>query len=134
MYEVTVSGWFAAAHRLRLADGRLEPLHGHNWQVRVTYAGARPDAQGLLMDFTDLKPRLARVLAEMHDRCLNELSAFADRNPTAEHVAAHIAAALQAAERSNPSPASGAAATAGTRVVCVEVEEEPGCFARYRPD
>ena len=130
MYEVTISGWFAAAHQLRLADGRLEPLHGHNWQVRVTYAGPRLDAQGLLLDFTALKPRLARVLAELHDRCLNELPAFADRNPSAEHVAVHIAAALATDTGANVSRV----ATTEARLVCVEVEEEPGCFARFRPD
>ncbi|MBL8878500.1 MAG: 6-carboxytetrahydropterin synthase [Phycisphaerales bacterium] len=122
MFEVTVSGWFAAAHQLRLSDGSLEPLHGHNWRVEVTCAGESLDAMGVLVDFTKLKPALDSLLARMHDRHLNELPAFAARNPSAENVALHIAESL------------GAALPTGARVACVEVEEAPGCVARYRPD
>lgn len=120
MFEVTVSGWFAAAHQLRLLDGTLEPLHGHNWKVQVTFAGPSLDRMGVLIDFTRLRPQLDAILAELHDRNLNDLPAFRDKNPSAEHVAVHIAQRLTAG-------AAGAPA-------CVEVEEAPGCVARYRPD
>src|SRR5687768_13681334 len=120
MFEVTVSGWFAAAHQLRLASGALEPLHGHNWMVRVTFAGQTLDGMGVLLDFTLIKPRLDAVLAEFHDRHLNELPAFHERNPSAENVAVVIAERI----------ASGGAGSPA----CVEVEETPGCFARYRPN
>lgn len=121
MFEVTVGGWFAAAHQLRLDDGTLEPLHGHNWLVRVTFRGERIGSSGMLVDFTQLRPRLDAVLRAMHDRNLNELPPFANRNPSAEFVAVHIAEAL------------GAADWAGARLACVEVEEAPGCVARYLP-
>lgn len=120
MFEVTVSGWFAAAHQLRLLDGTLEPLHGHNWKVQVTFAGAQLDPMGVLIDFTRLKPRLDAILAELHDRNLNDLPPFRERNPSAEHVALLIAQRLESA--------------AGAAPACVEVEETPGCFARYRPE
>jgi 6-pyruvoyltetrahydropterin/6-carboxytetrahydropterin synthase len=119
MFEITVSGWFAAAHRLRLLDGTLEPLHGHNWNVRVTFAGPTLDHMGVLLDFTRAKPQLDAVLAEMHDRNLNDLAAFRERNPSAENVAVLIAERLTDTARATPA--------------CVEVEETPGCFARYRP-
>lgn len=121
MYEVTVSGWFAASHQLRLADGSMEPLHGHNWRVEATFAGPALDAIGVLLDFTRVKPALDAILAALHDRHLNALPPFESRNPSAENVAAYIAAAL--------APQGGAAA----RLVCVAVEEAPGCTARYRP-
>lgn len=121
MFEVTVEDWFAAAHQLRLADGRLEPLHGHNWRVRVNYAGPKLDAIDVLLDFTKLKPLLKSVLAPWHDRNLNELNDFIERNPSAEMVAVRIA------ERLTRDPASG------PLLHWVEVEEAPGCVARYSP-
>jgi 6-pyruvoyltetrahydropterin/6-carboxytetrahydropterin synthase len=35
-FDITATRTFSAAHQLRLYDGSLEPLHGHNWVVRVT--------------------------------------------------------------------------------------------------
>lgn len=119
MYEVSVTGTFCAAHQLRLPDGSLEPLHGHNWAVRVGWAGAALDGMGVLVDFTVVRPRLHAVLAELHDRHLNELPSFAERNPSAEHVARHIAERLAADPQ------------AREHLAWVEVEEEPGCFARF---
>lgn len=121
MFEVSVGGWFAAAHQLRLPDGTMEPIHGHNWRVTVTCAGESLDTMGVLVDFTRLRPAVDAILAAMHDRNLNDLAPFANRNPSAEFVAVHIAEALQPA------------IPAGVRIACVEVEEAPGCVARYRP-
>lgn len=120
MFEVVVSGWFSAAHQLRLLDGAMEPLHGHNWHVRVTCAGPKLDAMGVLVDFTKLKPALDAVLATLHDRNLNDLPAFHDRNPSAENVA------LLISEKLRP------ACPVGVVLSCVEVEEAPGCAARVR--
>ena len=55
MYEVYVDESFAAAHNLRGYKGKCEALHGHNYKVRVTLAGADLDKAGLLLDFKDLK-------------------------------------------------------------------------------
>jgi 6-pyruvoyltetrahydropterin/6-carboxytetrahydropterin synthase len=119
VFEVSVSGWFAAAHQLRLPGGALEPLHGHNWRVTLTVAGEQLDDMGVLADFTRLRPRLEQTLAALHDRHLNDLPAFERRNPSAENVALHVAEELA---RDLP---------AGVRVKLVEVEESPGCVARY---
>lgn len=121
MFEVSVSGWFAAAHQLRLPDGALEPLHGHNWRIEVTFAGEVTDAFGMLVDFVALRKRLDAELAALHDRNLNELAPFARRNPSAENVGLHLAERLRGA--------GGALA----RLRCVQVEEAPGCVARYFP-
>lgn len=120
MFEVTVNGWFAAAHQLRLPDGRLEPLHGHNWRVWITFAGSQLDASGMLVDFTLVRPRLERLLAQMHDRNLNDLKQFAERNPSAEQVAAYVAEQM-----SGDLPER-------VRLSAVRVEEAPGCTATYR--
>lgn len=121
MFEVSVTGGFTAAHQLRLADGTFEPLNEHHWRVVVSYAGPQLDATGVLLDFTRLRDQLAGVLAPLDGRRLNDLPEFTARSPSAENVAAYVAAQL-------PQEIPGAA-----RLTCVEVEEEPGCIARFRP-
>ena len=46
MYEVSVDETFAAAHNLRNYKGKCEDLHGHNYKVRVTLAGAGTGCDG----------------------------------------------------------------------------------------
>jgi 6-pyruvoyltetrahydropterin/6-carboxytetrahydropterin synthase len=121
MFEASVSGKFVAAHQLRLASGALEPTHYHTWRVTVTFVGRELDQCGVLLDFDQIKPRLDELLALLFDRHLNELPAFAGRNPSAENVAKHIAEQL------------GGLLPEGVQLSCVEVQEAPGCVARYRP-
>ena len=120
-FEVCVKGWFAAAHQLRMPDGVLEPLHGHNWHVSVTFRGDVLDEMGVLVDFTVVQRRLDEVLLAMHDRNLSELAPFLETNPSAENVAIHIAGKMSTDLRD------------GVGLACVEVEEAPGCIARFRP-
>ena len=121
MFEVSATSSFSAAHQLRLPDGSAEPLHRHNWRVTVTYAGSVLDEMGVLVDFDALSARLDRLLATLNDQNLNTLPAFAERNPTAENVALHIAERL------------AVELPAAAVLKCVEVEEAPGCLARYFP-
>jgi 6-pyruvoyltetrahydropterin/6-carboxytetrahydropterin synthase len=97
-FEISTTARFSAAHALRLYDGSLEPVHGHNWRVRVAVSAGQLDAIGVVMDFHELERRLAAVLAPLHNRHLNELPAFdptrGGLNPTAEQVALHIAKTL----------------------------------------
>lgn len=122
MFEISVSGHFRAQHQVCLPHGALEPLHQHDWRVVVTLAGPKLDQTGVLLDFTHIKPRLDELLATLNDRNLSELAPFAGQNPSAENLATHIAARL------------GVDLPAGVRLRCVEVEEEPGCLARYLPE
>lgn len=118
-FSITVRRQFSAAHQLRLYDGSLEPLHGHNWQVQVTVSSARLDSIGVVMDFHELERLLDAILGPCHNRHLNDLPAFAQLNPSAEHVALHIAQSLRL-----PS---------GIALDKVEVWETPENSAVYRP-
>src|SRR5688500_7182707 len=93
-FQITTTRHFSAAHQLRLYDRSLEPLHGHNWQVKVTVSAQKLDGIGVVMDFHDLERRLDKVIDPMHNRHLNELPAFKSTNPSAENVAMHIAETL----------------------------------------
>ena len=121
-FEITAGRTFAAAHQLRLYDGSLEPLHGHNWKVRVTVAAEKLDPIGVVMDFHELQRRLDAIVSPMHNRHLNDLPAFSPDhlNPTTENVARHIAENLTLPP--------------GVRLAGVEVWETDENSAIYRPD
>lgn len=118
-FEITTTRTFSAAHQLRLYDGSLEPLHGHNWRVRVTVAANQLDSIGVVMDFHALDAQLEQILALVHNRHLNDLPAFAQLNPSTENVALHVARGLRL-----PS---------GVSLICVEVWETDNNSAIYRP-
>ncbi len=124
MFEITVQADFAAAHALAIA-GRREPLHGHNWHVKVTLAGQTLDADGLLCDFHTVEHSLREVVARFNNRNLNEIDPFDRVNPSAEHVAHHIAEVMN--ER------LGAVLAPVAWIASVSVTEAPGCLATYRP-
>lgn len=119
MYELSIEGGFSAAHAIRMG-GVLEPLHGHDWRVTLTVGGATLDGDGLLCDFHVAEQSLQRSLGRLHNRCLNETPPFDALNPTAEHVALHLAREI------------GEALPKGVRLVSVRVTEAPGCAATYR--
>ncbi len=87
MYELMVEDYFAAAHQLRGYKGSCENMHGHNWRVQLTVRTSRLDKTGLGTDFKLLKKTLGTYLAILDHRNLNELSAFAENNPSSENIA-----------------------------------------------
>jgi len=121
-YELTLRGEFSAAHQIRLYDGKLEPLHGHNWRVEVDLAADRLDAIGVVADFVALERQLKHVLAGLHDCFLNEHPDLAGVNPTTEHVARTIGKRF----------ADGL--PAAVRLKRVRVWETSNCAAAYLPE
>lgn len=121
-YELTLRGEFSAAHQIRLYDGQLEPLHGHNWRVEIDLAAPGLDRIGVVADFVALQRGLQAVLAGLHDTFINDLPAFNGVNPTTEQVARHIC------ERFAPSVPQG------VRIVRVRVWETSGCAAAFLPN
>lgn len=119
-FEITATRTFSAAHQLRLPDGSLEPMHGHNWRVKLTVSSDRLDALGTVMDFHELERLVDIITRPMHNRHLNELSPFdSELNPSAENVAYHVARSL-------------AGLPDGVRVARVEVWETDENSAVYR--
>ena len=120
MYEVAVERDFPAHHAITIGGDR-EPSHLHRWHVCVVVAGSELDADGLLCDFHVLQERLDCILAPWQGRDLNEVTPFDRLNPTAEHVARHIAEAI------------GPGLPQGVHVSRVSVTEAERCTATYRP-
>ena len=60
---------FASAHFLIFANGKREPLHGHNYQVSVVLEGEL-DHSGVVLDFITFKPVVKQVCDALDHRTL----------------------------------------------------------------
>jgi 6-pyruvoyltetrahydropterin/6-carboxytetrahydropterin synthase len=72
---------FAAAHFLIFANGRREPLHGHNYQVSVVMEGEL-DRAGVVLDFITFKPLVKQVCDALDHRTLIPTKSSAIKVPT----------------------------------------------------
>lgn len=121
MFEVAIKQHFDAAHYLRGYGGRCENLHGHRYEVAVSVTSDQLNEIGLAYDFTELKARLRDILARFDHRCLNDLSDFAQANPSAENIARTIYDGLKVT-------------IPGARIRYVKVWESPDAWATYWPE
>jgi len=126
-FSITTSREFAAAHALRLYDGSLEPLHGHNWRVEVTVLSSELDSIGVVMDFHELERLVDQIVAPWHNRHLNEVAPFSEGrqmviNTSTENVALVIGRGVATQLPS------------GVRLTRVDVWETAANRATYFPD
>ena len=119
MHEIRIERTFNASHALRLYDGAMEPMHGHDWRTFVYVAAEELDAIECVMDFHELERIVDGVLGLLEGKTLNDLDAFAGVNPSAERVAERIyrAIAPELPDR--------------VQLTRVTVTEAPGCRASY---
>ncbi len=107
MLTITKEFSFHAAHRLRRPDcsdeenrqiyGHCAELHGHTYRLLVTLAG-EPDGNGMILHFDELKSLVRRHVLDRYDHAdLNALAEYQAIPPTAEHMARHLFAVLDAA-------------------------------------
>jgi 6-pyruvoyltetrahydropterin/6-carboxytetrahydropterin synthase len=102
MFEVIRKLTFCYGHRLMNYDGKCKVPHGHNGSAEIVVAGAALDGRGMVVDFGELKRRVAewidreldhKMLFRRDDplvpvfRKLAEPFYLMDENPTAENIA-----------------------------------------------
>ncbi len=88
VFQVMEEHTFRASHQLQLPDGSWEPLHEHEWLLRVFVRTETLDDQQLVVDFLDLQAYFKEILASYHNKNINELPPFCDGvNPSAEYIA-----------------------------------------------
>ena len=126
MFELRVEHSFPAGHALRNYQGKCANVHGHNYRVQVAVRGNRLNDIGLLVDFGELKRTLRAIAEEMDHQFLNDLPAFAERNPSAENVALHVYEQMLARMGEE-------LARAGVSITEVTVQETDTAWAVYRP-
>lgn len=61
---------FSVAHFTLFSATEAEPLHGHNYRLRVEVAGEELDERGLLAASDAVKRRVRELCAELDDRVL----------------------------------------------------------------
>lgn len=82
MYYVKKTMEVAGCHQLVLSyDSKCSQLHGHNWIITVWCKSKELNADGMIIDFTEIKRRVHDYLDHGN---FNELLPF---NPTAENIA-----------------------------------------------
>ncbi len=123
MYRISVEQHFDAAHFLRGYGGKCEALHGHRFRVAVRVTASRLDDTGLAYDFSLLKEKLGKVLADYDHACLNDVAPFDEINPSSENIAETVFRRMAAA-----------LAEAPVALASVEVWESPESSATYSPD
>jgi 6-pyruvoyltetrahydropterin/6-carboxytetrahydropterin synthase len=70
----------------RAAYGKDFLPHGHDYIVTVFYAGTPREEDGMIVNLSDIKPVMARVLAPLDGAWLSDLPAFASQPPTLENL------------------------------------------------
>jgi len=90
MFEVTVEQKFSSGHALRNYKGKCENVHGHNYRVQLTVAGAELASNGLLVDFVELKRWMRETVDRLDHQFINDLPPFDIINPSAENIAKYF--------------------------------------------
>ena len=110
MYYITKRMEVAGCHRLTTTyPSKCNNLHGHNWVITVSCRASELDANGMVVDFTQVKEKIHGYLDHGN---FNELLPF---NPTAENIARWICEQIDNCYR-------------------VEVQESEGNVAIYEVD
>ena len=134
MFTVSREIDFCYGHRLLNYEGKCRHLHGHNGRVIIAFKAADLDAQGMVLDFSEIKRVVSRWIDDHldHRMILNRTDPVVpvllemgepvylmDVNPTAENIAKLI---------------FEVATQQGLPVVDVRLWETPGCCATYGPE
>jgi len=103
--------WFSMGHTLHAYNGKCANLHGHNYRLVVSVYTDELDAQGMVLDFGDLKDIVSSVIDRDYDhrflinekderaaplKALDSTVAVVPFNPTAEMLAGRIKEQIQA--------------------------------------
>jgi 6-pyruvoyltetrahydropterin/6-carboxytetrahydropterin synthase len=90
MYELKVTGSFAAAHRLSNVTEKCENLHGHNWKTELYVKSDKLNESGVVIDFGIIKQYLREIINFLDHKYLNELEPFKNINASSENLAKFI--------------------------------------------
>ncbi len=90
MYELSVEGYFSAAHQVKGYAGDCADVHGHTYKVKVKVGVEKLDKLGMAIDFRRIKNDLDELLNGLDHKNLNTIPFFDEHNATAEYIARYI--------------------------------------------
>jgi 6-pyruvoyltetrahydropterin/6-carboxytetrahydropterin synthase len=86
LYELAVSRELEAVHYLVGGDwGDENRPHTHHYKIEVLLSGDTLDRFGYLVDITDVERAMDEMARAFDGKTLNDLSEFAEFNPSLEH-------------------------------------------------
>ena len=107
MYTVTKRVEVSGSHFLKLPyESKCSRLHGHNWIITVTCQRENLNAEGMVVDFTEIKS----IVRQLDHADINNI--LGELNPTAENIAHWLCKQIP-------------------YCISVEVQESEGNIARY---
>ena len=71
---------FDASHFLPNYEGKCANVHGHTWTLTVSITGKVDEQNGMVLDFTILKPLVDKAINKVDHKSLNDILAM----PTCE--------------------------------------------------
>ncbi len=89
---------FDSAHYLPNHPGKCKNLHGHTYRLELELEGKVDKRTGMLIDFGDLKERVAPVIDRLDHRFLNDFLP----TPTAENIALYLQKEVERVLRDYP--------------------------------
>ena len=96
MYYIKKTIEISACHRLCLSyESKCTNMHGHNWIITVYCRARKLNADGMVVDFTEVKRRIQDVIDHAN---LNEVFTF---NPTAENIARWVVDSIDTCYRAD---------------------------------
>ena len=90
MFELSVEGYFSAAHQVKGYAGDCADVHGHTYKVQVKVGVGKLDKLGMAVDFRSIKSHLDELLSRLDHKNLNAIPFFEEHNATAEYVAKYF--------------------------------------------
>ena len=137
MFSIEITSSFSAAHALRLPDGGIEPLHGHDFHVTVRFAADQLDDLETVADFHKLEGLLRSILRRFQNQNLNDLEPFKTKvNPSAERIAEHLGRSLISLfeEFRRTDVGQSLKNDRNLRLLEVRLTEAVGCLAIWSPN
>jgi 6-pyruvoyltetrahydropterin/6-carboxytetrahydropterin synthase len=96
-FTVRCHATFEAAHHLVNYVGGPERVHGHSWKIEVALGTAVLGAYDLSVDFVPTEAFVKELASRLHNRDLNTVPPFDQKNASAENVALWVAAEIEKA-------------------------------------
>jgi 6-pyruvoyltetrahydropterin/6-carboxytetrahydropterin synthase len=96
-FTVRCHATFEAAHHLVDYVGGPERVHGHSWKIEVALGTAALGAYDLSVDFVPTEAFVKELASRLHNRDLNTVPPFDQKNASAENVALWVAAEIEKA-------------------------------------
>ena len=85
MIKVTIKHTFQSAVYLRNYDGPCSNLHGHTYQLSVTFSNQSPNVD-MVIDFYHAKSLVKEITDRLDYKHINEVKPFDKINPTTENI------------------------------------------------